>query len=272
MISVAGKPLAMRIGFGARPLSGPSVWPARPEHAIRVLRRAVELGVTFFDTANIYGAGISEMQLAQALYPYRDVIVATKGGMVPREPNGALGIDCNPRRLVQACEQSLERLAVDCLDLYQLHVPDPKIPWAEQVGGLQALRDAGKTRHVGLCNVTVAQLSEAMHIVPIASVQNHYSVSSPASADVVRFCESHGIIFIAHRPFDVGKMNFIALAGVAERNSLNVHQIALAWLMQQSPELIAIPGTTSLSHLEENVAAADVQLTRQELAELSTVS
>jgi pyridoxine 4-dehydrogenase len=256
-----------RLGFGARPLAGPTIWPRRRPEARGVLRRVVELGINFIDTANIYGAGVSEVQIADALFPYpSDLIIATKAGMAPREANGDLGIDGHPDRIMKRCDESRERLSVDCLDLFQLHIPDPKVPFEEQIGAFRELRDRGKIRRVGVCNVTLDQLRRAQRIVDIVSVQNGYNVSSRGDEDVLRYCEDQGIAFIAHRPLGNGAVaESRGLAEVARVRGVTPHVIALAWLLQRSPSLMTIPGTASLLHLEENVGAAAIALSPEEL-------
>ena len=253
-----------RLGFGAMRVV------ADPDEGVRVLRRAVELGVTLIDTADIYGAGASEEVVAAALHPYpEDVVIATKGGYTrPRRgwvPNG------RPEHLRAACEASLRRLRLERIDLYQLHAPDPDVPLEESVGALDELRREGKIRHIGLSNVNSAELRDIRKIAPIASVQNEYNVAQRESDDVVDACEHAGIAFLAYFPIDAGSLSRArgGLARVAQRHHVTPAQIALAWLLHRSPAIVPIPGTSSLRHLEENVAAAEIALTKEDLAELA---
>ncbi len=259
-----------RLGFGAMRLTGR---PASLERAAAtaVARRAVELGVTLIDTADAYDLGDNEALLAEALHPYRDgVVIATKGGQVNlgREwiPLG------RPEYLRQQAELSLRRLKVERIDLYQLHRVDPKVPLADQVGALRRLRDEGKVRHIGLSEVTVAQLVEASRIAPIASVQNRYNLTDRASEAVLEHCERHGIAFLPWLPVaPLTTGGGAALARVAARHGATRTQVALAWLLHRSPVMVPIPGTSRLAHLEENVAAARVALDPADLAELDGV-
>ncbi len=270
-ITIGGDLRVARMGYGALKLVGRSVWPSDFRRATPLLRRAVELGIRFIDTANVYGAGLNEIQIAQALYPYPEgLVIATKAGMAPRERSGAIGIDCHPVRLRQRCDESLERLALDCIDLYQLHVVDPKVPWEEQVGAMKSLRDAGKIRHVGLSNVTLDLLRAAESVVPIASVQNKYSVAFRENDEVVGYCAQRGIAFIPFAPLDRGEVAALkVLNPIAAAHGASVHQVALAWLLRRSPVILPIPGTVSLAHLEENVGAASLRLTEEEYARLT---
>ena len=264
---VAGIEVA-RLGFGAMRITGPGVWgpPADPAGAVLVLRRAVELGVGLIDTADAYGPGTSEDLIAQALHPYpSSVVVATKGGLV-REGPGQWSADGSPQHLRTACEQSLRRLRVDAIDLYQLHAPDERVPFEDSVGALVGLRDAGKVRHIGLSNVTLDQLRAAQRLTPVASVQNAYSRHHRAGEDVLRACEADGIAFLPYRPLDVGR--FDPAHRIARSHGADVRQVALAWLLAHSPVALPIPGTADVRHLEQNVAAAALTLTPAQLAKL----
>lgn len=261
-----------RLGYGAMRLCGPGVrgWPADRENAIRVLRRAVELGVDFVDTADAYGPEVNELQVAEALHPYAGVTVATKGGLVPDERSADWPKDGRPEHLRAACEASLRRLRLEAIPLYQFHRPDPDVPFADSVGALAELRAEGKIRHVGLSNVTVAQLDEARAIVPVASVQNRYSVGNRDSEDVLEACEREGIAFLPWYPLEAGTL---ARAGgpveeVAAAHGATPAQVALAWLLHRSPVVVPIPGTASLAHLEENLGARELRLTGEDLAKL----
>ncbi len=274
-IAIGNAVTVKRLGFGAMRLCGPGIWdwPADRENALRVLRRAVELGVRFIDTADSYGPGVNEEQIARALHPYpADLIVATKGGSTRGGP-GQWGRDGRPEHLVAACEGSLRRLRVDRIDLYQLHAVDPGIPFEEQVGALRTLRDAGKIRFAGLSNVDLDQLVRAQRIVEIASVQNNYNVGSRHSEPVLKHCERAGIAFIPYFPLDGGDLVTLdALAPVAKAHGATIWQVGLAWLLGHSCALLPIPGTSSLRHLEENVAAERLSLNDRERAALDRVA
>jgi pyridoxine 4-dehydrogenase len=261
-----------RLGFGAMRLCGPRIlgWPRDRENALAVLRRAVELGVNLIDTSNAYGPEINEHQIAEALHPYREgLVIATKGGL-RRTRSGGWPEDGRPEKLREACEGSLARLRRDRIDLYQLHAPDPKVPIEESVGELARLREEGKIRHVGLSNVSVGELERARRIVPIVSVQNRYSLAERSSEDVLETCEREGLAFLPWFPLASGSL---ARQGgpvdqVAERIGATRAQVALAWLLHHSPVMLSIPGTSSLEHLEENVASRDVHLTDDDFAAL----
>jgi pyridoxine 4-dehydrogenase len=232
-----------RLGFGAMRLCGPGItgWPADRENALAVLRRAVELGVQLIDTADAYGPEVNELQIAEALHPYPDdLLIATKGGLV-RDGAGDWPKDGRPEHIKAVCEASLRRLRLDTIELYQFHRPDPNIPYAESIGAFKELREQGKIRHVGVSNVSLEQLETARSIVPIASVQNQYNVESRASEDVLEACERDGIAFLPYAPVGVGSLQ---------------PQVAIRWLLERSPVMLPIPGTSSLEHLEENMAAA----------------
>ncbi len=269
---IGGELEVNRLGYGAMQLCGPHVtgWPEDRENALRVLRRAVELGATLVDTSDAYGPEVNELQVAEALHPYEGIVVATKGGLVRRGGEGGWPADGRPEHLRAACEGSLRRLRVDRIDLYQLHRPDPNVPFAESVGALRDLRDEGKIRHVGLSNVSLSLLEEARGIVEIASVQNEYNLGNRESEDVLEACEQAGIAFLPWYPLEAGEL---ARAGgpvesIARERDATPAQIALAWLLQRSPVTIPIPGTSSLDHLEENMAARELELTDAELDQL----
>jgi len=262
-----------RLGFGAMRLCGPRIlgWPRDRENALAVLRRAVELGVNLIDTSNAYGPEINEYQIAEALHPYREgLVIATKGGL-QRTRSGGWPEDGRPEKLREACEGSLSRLRLDRIDLYQLHAPDPKVPIEESVGELARLREEGKVRHVGLSNVSVGELERAGRVVPIVSVQNRYSLAERSSEDVLEACEREGLAFLPWFPLASGSL---ARQGgpvdqVAERIGSTRAQVALAWLLHHSPVMLCIPGTSSLDHLDENVAARHVELSDEDFAVLS---
>ena len=263
-IVLGGDLTVARMGFGAMRLTGPGVngWPADREGAKAVARRALELGVNFVDTADSYGPEVSELILAEALHPYPDdLVIATKGGLIHSE-RGSWSPDGRPEHLRAACEASLRRLRLERIDVYQLHRPDPKVPFEESVGALADLRREGKIRHVGLSNVDVDLLERARAIVPIVSVQNRYSVADRASEAVLEACERDGLAFLPWYPLVAGDL---ARAGgpldeLARAHGATRAQVALAWLLHRSPAMLPIPGTSSLEHLEENVAAAALRL------------
>ena len=260
-----------RLGFGAMRLCGPGVWgwPQDRENALRVLRRSVELGVNFIDTADAYGPFVNEEQIAQALYPYPPgLVIATKGGST-RPGQREWKRDGRPAHLTAACEGSLRRLRLDRIDLYQLHAVDDEVPFEEQVGTLRSLRDEGKIRCIGLSNVGLDQLQRAERIVEIASVQNNYNVGNRVSEPIVEYCESKGIAFIPYFPLDAGDIAAIpALEQIGVEHGATIWQIALAWLLAHSPATLPIPGTSSPAHLVENVAARDVALSGADLTVL----
>ena len=260
-----------RLGFGAMRITGEGIWGPPDDHdeSVAVLRRAVELGINLIDTADSYGPDVSETLIAEALHPYPDeLVIATKGGLVRPAP-GQWDPDGRPEHLRQACEGSLRRLKLDRIHLYQLHRPDPNVPLEESVGTLAALRDEGKIAHVGLSNVTVDELRRAQDIVPIVSVQNRYNIVERADEDVLQACESNGLAFIPWLPLNTRKVSKTSLiTDVAKSHDATPAQVALAWLLAHSPAMLPIPGTSSVSHLTENVAAADLRLSNDELGRL----
>lgn len=265
-----------RLGYGAMRITGRDVWgpPEDPDHAVRVLRRATELGVNFIDTADSYGPSVSEELIAEALEGYGDVVVATKGGL--RRPTAPEWTnDARPEHLRLALEGSLKRLRVERIDLYQLHAPDPDVPYEESIGALKQMQDEGKIRLIGVSNVDLDELEIARGIVDVVSVQNLYNLADRSSDDVLDRCEELGIAFLPWFPLATGELAKggrrgagRALARIAERLDATPAQVALAWLLARSPVVIPIPGTTSLTHLEENVAAAALQLSEEDYAEL----
>jgi pyridoxine 4-dehydrogenase len=262
-----------RLGFGAMRLCGPRIlgWPRDRENALAVLRRAVELGVNLIDTSNAYGPEINVHQIAEALHPDREgLVIATKGGL-RRTRSGGWPEDGRPEKLREACERSLARLRLDRIDLYQLHAPDPKVPIEESVGELARLREEGKIRHVGLSNVSVGELERARRVVPVVSVQNRYSLAERSSEDVLQACDHEGLAFLPWFPLASGSLTRQGgpVDRVAERIGATRAQVALAWLLEHSPVMLPIPGTSSLEHLDENVAARDVDLSDEDVAVLS---
>jgi pyridoxine 4-dehydrogenase len=270
-LTLGGDLTVRRLGFGAMRITGSGIWgePADRDAAIEVLRRTVDLGVNLIDTADSYGPEVSEELIAEALHPYpADLVIATKGGLTRPGP-GRWEPDCRPERLKRCCEDSLRRLRVDRIDLYQLHTVDRKVPYAESVGALAELREEGKVRHVGISNAGVAQLEEARRIVPVVSVQNRYSVSARDSEDVLEACARDGLGFIPWFPLNAGSVEAEVIEEVARANGATPVQIAIAWLLRHSPAMLPIPGTSSRDHLEENVAAASIELSDEDLERLT---
>ncbi|MEK6243376.1 MAG: aldo/keto reductase [Pseudomonadota bacterium] len=261
-----------RLGFGAMRICGPEIWgpPKDRASAHRVLRRAVELGVNFFDTADSYGPHVDEEMIAEALYPYPDgLVIATKGGLL-RPRASAWDTDGRPAHLESALDGSLKRLRLERIDLYQLHAPDPKVPYADSVGALADGQRAGKIRYIGVSNVSVKQLEEARRICPIVSVQNRYNLEDRSSDDVLKACERYGIAFLPWYPLGAGSaLKSEKIKSMAKKKNATPAQIALAWLMTKSPVMLPIPGTASIPHLEENVAAAALKLAPEDLASLA---
>jgi aryl-alcohol dehydrogenase-like predicted oxidoreductase len=271
-LDLGGDLTVRRLGFGAMRITGPGIWgePADTGEAIATLRRAVELGVNFIDTADSYGPFVSERLIAEALHPYPDdLVVGTKGGMSRAGP-GRWDADGRPQHLRAACDESLQRLRLDQIALYQLHRPDPKVPFEDSVGMLVQLKDEGKIRHIGLSNVTESQLDQAMQLTAIASVQNRYNPVDRSSEAMLDRCETESIAFLPWAPIDSGSISQdAAIARMAKAQDATPHQIALAWLLARSPAMLPIPGTGSVAHLEENMAAASLQLSPEEIATLN---
>ncbi len=270
---IGGDVEVRRLGYGAMRITGTGVWGPPPDRAraLAVLRRAVELGVTLIDTADSYGPHVSEELIAEALHPYpHGLAIATKGGFERSGPN-RWETNGRPEHLRAACEGSLERLRLDRIDLYQLHRIDPKVPAEESLGALVRLREEGKIRHVGLSEVSVAEIERARAVVPIGSVQNRYNVSERAAEPVLEYCEREGLGFIPWYPLLTGKLAQPggAVARAAERLGATPAQVALAWLLKRSPVMLPIPGTSSVEHLEENVASAAVELSDEAYAEIA---
>jgi pyridoxine 4-dehydrogenase len=261
-----------RLGFGAMRITGKGIWgpPTDPESARQLLRRVVELGVDFIDTADSYGPEVSEVLIAEALHPYpAGLVIATKGGLTRQGPNRWAPVG-RPEYLRQCVEMSLRRLRVDRIDLYQLHRIDPKVPAEESLGALKEMQRAGKIRHVGLSEVSVKEIEQARKVMPIVSVQNEYNVGNRKSEDIVDYCTKEGLGFIPWFPVaagDLAKPGGI-LDEAAKKHGATVAQLALAWLLHRSPVILPIPGTSSITHLEENLAAADLQLSEDEWSAL----
>ena len=267
-VSIGGDLEVNRLGFGAMRITGRGIWgpPADHDQAVRVLRRAVELGVEFIDTADAYGPDVSEELIAEALSPYPGgLVIGTKGGLLRSGP-GDWRPDGRPEHLRAACEGSLRRLRVDQIALYQLHRPDPAVPFEDSLGELVSLRAEGKIRHIGLSNVSARQLARALEAAPIASVQNRYNPADRASDEVVELAATRGLAFLPWAPVggqEPGEGK--ALAEVARRHGVSPVQVAIAWQLARSPQVLPIPGTSSVAHLEENVAAASLRLSADDL-------
>ncbi len=261
-----------RLGFGAMRVCGPQIWgePSDRNTALVLLRRAYELGHTFFDTADSYGPHVSESMIAEALHPYpHDLVIGTKGGLLRPKPS-RWDTCATPEHLARALEGSLKRLRLERIDLYQLHAPDPQVPFAKSMDTLAELQRAGKIRHIGVSNVTVKQLAEARRIARIVSVQNEYNIGNRADEDVLIACEQAGIAFIPWFPLGAGAaLKSSKVKRIAARLHITSSQVALAWLLAHSPVMLPIPGTSSIEHLEENAAAAAVRLFESDLAELT---
>jgi pyridoxine 4-dehydrogenase len=265
-IDVGGDLTVNRLGFGAMRITGRGIWgpPPSRDQAIATLRRVVELGVNFIDTADSYGPSVSEELIASALYPYPDdLVIATKGGLVRPGPN-RWDADGRPAHLREACEGSLRRLRLEQIPLYQFHRPDPRVPLAESIGAIASLKDEGKIRHVGISNVSEAQLREAEAIVPIVSVQNRYNATDRRSQSMVDLCEQEELAFLPWAPIQEGDRN-PEVAEAARRHRVSERQIVLAWLLASSPQMLPIPGTGSVAHAEENIAAAALELSPDEI-------
>jgi aryl-alcohol dehydrogenase-like predicted oxidoreductase len=272
-VSLGGEITVNRLGFGAMRLTGPGIWgpPNDRQNALAVLRRAVVLGVNFIDTADSYGPYVNEELIAEALHPYAaGIVVATKGGWNRPGPNQWTH-DATPPHLRKAVEGSLKRLKVDRIDVYQLHIPDPVVSFEASMETLAQLRHEGKIRLVALSNVTREHIERARKIVPIVSVQNRYSFADREWDYVLDYCEQNKIVFIPWFPLGAGKVAGEVLNRVAQTHKASPTQVALAWLQKRSPVVLPIPGTSSIEHLEENVAAASLRLSDDEFAELAGV-
>jgi pyridoxine 4-dehydrogenase len=261
-----------RLGFGAMRITGNGIWgePSDRAETVRVLKRTVELGINFIDTADSYGPNVSEEIIAEALYPYvSGLVIATKGGFDRTGPNQWVE-NGRPEHLRSACEGSLRRLKLDRIDLYQLHRIDPKVPAEEQLGTLKDLQTQGKIKHIGLSEVSVKQIAHARTIVPVVSVQNRYSIADRGSEDVLEYCEKEKLGFIPWFPLAAGKMTGAnsPLSQAAARLKATPSQVALAWLLARSAVMLPIPGTSKVDHLEENVAAAALKIDHETSQEL----
>jgi pyridoxine 4-dehydrogenase len=274
--TIGGDLEVKRLGFGAMRITGDGIWgpPDDPEDAKRLLGRVVELGIDLIDTADSYGPEVSELLIAEALHPYPDgLVIATKGGLRRSGP-GQWPRDARPERLKECCEASLRRLKLDRIDLYQLHSPDPKVPYGDSVGALKELQDEGKIRHVGISNVSLEQLAQAREIVEVVTVQNRYNLEDRRSEDVLEACEREQIGFLPWFPLATGRLAEPGgpLDRIARERDATPAQIALAWLLARSPVMLPIPGTARVEHLEENLAATRIELSADEVSEIGSAS
>ena len=270
--SLGGDLEVVRLGYGAMRITGPGIWgpPRDHDEALQVLRRAVELGITFIDTADSYGPHVSEELIAEALRPYPDeLVIATKAGLTRQGPNSWIAVG-HPAYLRQQCELSLRRLGVERIDLFQLHRIDPAYPVADQVGELKALQDEGKIRHIGLSEVDVSDLKEAQQTAEIVSVQNLYNLANRDAEELLDHCAGENIGFIPWFPLATGELSREdgPLAAAAQEHDATPSQLALAWLLKRSPVMLPIPGTSSVDHLDSNTAAASIELTDDEFTAL----
>lgn len=258
-----------RLGLGTMSLTGRGVWGSPPDSAAarRLLRRAVELGTDFLDTADSYGPGVAENLVAEALYPYDGIVVATKAGLTRQGPR-RWSRNGRPEYLRAACHASLKRLHLECIDVYQLHAVDPAVPIEESIGVLSELRAEGKIRHVGVCNVDASELERALAVEPVVSVQNRFSLADRSSRAVIERCERARLAFVAWAPLAKGTLTGSneTLSSIAASHGATSAQVALAWALATSRVTVPIPGTSSVEHLEENISATDVQLSAEELA------
>ncbi|MBD8464916.1 aldo/keto reductase [Plantibacter sp. CFBP 8798] len=273
--SLGGDLTVNRLGYGTMQLTGEGVWgePDDRDGAIRLIKRAAELGVNFFDSADAYGPDVTDTLLREALHPYDDIVIATKVGQTRQGP-GEWTPTGVPAYLRQQVELGLRRLAVDRIDLLQLHRIDPTVPFEDQIGELRKLQDEGKIRHIGLSQVSVAEVEAAQQIAPIASVQNLYNLTDRSSEDLLDWSTEHGVAFIPWFPLATGALSKEdgPLTQLAERHDATPSQLALAWLLKRSPVMLPIPGTSSIEHLEDNLQGATIELTDDEFEELSAVS
>jgi pyridoxine 4-dehydrogenase len=269
-IDVGGDLTVNRLGFGAMRITGDGIWgePADRDEAKAVLRRAIELGVNFIDTADSYGPHVSEELISETLYPYPDdLVIATKGGLERTGP-GQWPANGRPEHLAEACEGSLRRLKLDQIPLYQFHRPDPTVPLEDSIGALVTLKEQGKIRHIGVSNVTEDQLRRAQRLTPIVSIQNRYNVEDRQSESLIDLCEQEQIVFLPWAPIQNVDRNRI-VREIAQRYDATPRQIVLAWLLARSPSILPIPGTGSVSHVDDNVAAAAIKLAPADVASLT---
>ena len=259
-----------RLGYGAMRITGSGIWgqPSSRDDAMALLRRAVDLGVNFIDTADSYGPNVSEEIIGEALYPYpEDLVIATKAGLTRSGPN-RWAPNGRPEHIIKACEGSLTRLKLEQIPLYQLHRPDPKVPFEDSVGTLISLKEQGKIRHIGLSNVDERHIRQAQALTPIVSIQNRYNVDDRGSESIVDLCEQEQMVFLPWAPIKDFEAN-PHLAEIAQRHGTSPRNVVLAWMLARSPSILPIPGTGTVGHLEENVAAVDIELTPAEVATIT---
>lgn len=277
-IWIGGDLQVNRIGFGTAELGGAQGWVSPSDAAARraVLRRAVDLGVNFIDTADIYGPAVAEQMIHDALYPYpSDLVIATKGGQIRPGALSAGSLDGRPEHLREACEGSLKRLQLEQIALYQMHWPDPNVPYEDSIGELAKLQQEGKIRHIGVCNVGEALLAKARSVVTVVSVENHYNIVSEQSDDIIALCEREHMAFIPWSPLArrgqgnaAADLRLAGLQALAQERHIDMPQAALAWLLARSPVMLPIPGTVRVDHLEDDIAAAKVRFTKKEMAQI----
>jgi aryl-alcohol dehydrogenase-like predicted oxidoreductase len=272
-ITLGGDLTVNRMGFGSMRLTGKGIWgpPKHPDRAVGVLQRAVVLGVNFFDTADAYGPHVAEELIAEALHPYPGLVIATKGGLERSGPDQWVE-NGRPEYLRRTLQGSLKRLRVERIDLWQLHRIDPKVPAQEQFEAVREFQREGLIRHVGLSEASLADIERARKVLPIVSVQNLYNVTDRKWEKELQYCQREGLAFIPWYPLSAGAVDHPVLHAVAARHGATVFQIALAWLLEHSPAMLVIPGTTSVEHLEENVAAAEIRLTKKDMKELEKIA
>lgn len=269
-VDVGGDLTVNRLGFGAMRITGEGIWgqPHEPREAKAVLRRAIELGVTFIDTADAYGPHVSEELIAEALHPYpQELVIATKGGLVRTGPGEWL-TNGRPEHLIEACEGSLQRLKLEQIPLYQFHRPDPAVSLEDSIGALVTLKEQGKIRHIGLSNVTEEQIRSAQRLTPVVSIQNRYNVDDRRSESVVDLCEQERMVFLPWAPTQDLEGNRV-VREIAHRHEATPRQTVLAWLLARSSSILPIPGTGSVSHLEHNLAAAAIKLTASDVSSIA---
>ena len=265
-IGIGGDLSSNRLGYGAMRVTGDGIWgePRNRDEAKQVLRRAIDLGVTFIDTADSYGPHVSETLIAEALHPYPDdLVIATKGGLQRTGP-GRWPMNGRPEHLVEACEGSLRRLKLEEIPVYQYHRPDPKVPLEESIGALVQLKEQGKIRHIGVSNFTEQQLRQAQRLTPVVSIQNRFNVGDRTSESLLDLCEQEQLVFLPWAPIQDLDANTV-VHDIATRHEATVSQVVLAWLLARSPQMLPIPGTGSVEHLEENIAAAGLELDPHEV-------
>ncbi len=273
--TIGGDLTVNRMGFGAMRITGDGIWgpPKDREESIRVLQKAVALGINFIDTADSYGPHVSELLIAEALLPYpKDLVIATKGGLLRTGPN-QWPVDANPAHLHKALEGSLERLKLESIDLYQLHRIDPKVPFEDTLAFLQKAQEDGLIKHIGLSEVTVEQVQQAEKFIKIVSVQNMYSIDNRKWEPVLEYCAANKMAFIPWYPLNAGNVKALdTLNAVGKNYNATAHQVALSWLLHHSPNILLIPGTSKVKHLEENYKAVEINLSAEDMDKLNAIA